>query len=36
MWQKFEFPLYSDEIGGLTNFGFAKQGWIRNKVLIFL
>ena len=26
MWQKFEFLLYSDEIGDLTNFGFAKQG----------
>ena len=35
MWQKFEFLPYSDEIGDLTNFGFAKQGRIRNKVLIF-
>ena len=35
MWQKFEFLLYTDKIGDLTNFGFAKQGRIRNKVLIF-
>ena len=32
MWQKFEFLPYSDEIGDLTNFGFAKQGRLRNKV----